>query len=96
MKPRLTGIDVGKISDQIASLDSLGTAPLQERRLAPFGTEPHSRLGRELLIRAVAYKLQEKTSGGVDPTARRLLERVGADETARRPKPARRPSPGTC
>jgi hypothetical protein len=67
MKPNLIDGQIGKISEQVAALDSLGTAKLQERWRALFETEPHPRLGRELLIRAVAYRLQQQALGGLRP-----------------------------
>ncbi|MGO9450844.1 MAG: DUF2924 domain-containing protein [Candidatus Binataceae bacterium] len=98
MKPIPTENDANKIAEQVAAVDSLGRAELQERWRALFGTEPHPRLGRELLTRAVAHRLQQDALGGLPPATRRLLERTGDDETARKPiriAPARTPSPGT-
>ena len=39
---------------------------------------------RPLLIQALAYRMQEKTLGGLKPATRRLLASVADDATARR------------
>jgi hypothetical protein len=39
---------------------------------------------RSLLIQALAYRLQEKASGGLKPSTRRLLASIADDATARR------------
>jgi hypothetical protein len=54
------------------------------RRL--YGLEPPARLRRSLLIRAIAYRLQEKALGGLKPATRRLLAIVAQDARARRSK----------
>jgi hypothetical protein len=41
-------------------------------------------LRRSLLVRALAYRLQEKALGGLKSTTRRLLASVADDTTARR------------
>src|SRR6202008_1993150 len=46
---------------------------------------PPSRISRDLLTRAVAYRIQEKALGGLRPSTRRLLAKVAADASARRP-----------
>ncbi len=37
------------------------------------------------MIRALAYRIQEKVLGGLQPSTRRLLTKVAADASARRP-----------
>jgi Protein of unknown function (DUF2924) len=46
--------------------------------------EPPLRLRRSLLVRALAYRLQEKALGGLKSTTRRLLASGADDTTARR------------
>ena len=63
-----------------------------------YGTEPPPRISRDLLTRAVAYRIQEKALGGLKPSTRRLLAKVAADASARRPiqvTPAPTLTPGT-
>jgi hypothetical protein len=58
---------------------------LKERWRALYRSEPPRRISRDLLIRALAYRIQEKALGGLKPSTRRLLTRVAADASARRP-----------
>ena len=63
-----------------------------------YGTEPPPRISRDLLTRAVAYRIQEEALGGLKPSTRRLLAKVTADASARRPiqiMPAPTLTPGT-
>jgi hypothetical protein len=54
-----------------------------------YGSPPPKRLGRLIMMRAIAHRLQEKAFGGVSPATRRRLKRLGADLTAgRASKPA--------
>jgi hypothetical protein len=56
-----------------------------------FGTAPPPRTSRALMIRAVAYKMQEHALGGLSATTRRLL----AEEGAKPARPGRTIRPGT-
>ena len=55
----LRHLDVDQLSDHFGSL---------------YGTEPPVRLRRSLLIRAIAYRLQEKALGGLTPGTTLLRE----------------------
>jgi hypothetical protein len=44
-----------------------------------YGVEPPLRVSRELLIRAVAYRLQEQALGGLKESTRKLLLRLARD-----------------
>ena len=63
-----------------------------------YGKEPSGQIGRSFVIRAIAYRLQEKAFGGLKPSTRRLLARV-AEETAAGSSPkgpsVRKAEPGT-
>lgn len=61
------------------------SANLKQRWRALYGSEPPPHISRELLIRALAYRIQEKALGGLKPSTRRLLTKVAADASARRP-----------
>jgi hypothetical protein len=58
---------------------------LKQRWRALYGTEAPRRISRDLLIRALAYRIQEKALGGLKPSTRRLLIKVAGDAAARRP-----------
>lgn len=86
-----------RLSAELAALGSLNTLQLRERWKALYGTEPPPRASRDLLVRAVAYRIQERTLGGLSTATRRLLERLADNVDARRPlrtTPARKLHPG--
>ncbi|HKM48180.1 MAG TPA: DUF2924 domain-containing protein [Terriglobales bacterium] len=70
---------------EIAALRDATSANLKERWRALYGTEAPRRISRDLLIRALAYRIQEQALGGLKPSTRRLLVKVAADASARRP-----------
>jgi hypothetical protein len=70
---------------EIEELQKATSANLKERWRALYRSEPPRRISRDLLIRALAYRIQEKALGGLKPATRRLLARVAADASARRP-----------
>ncbi len=73
------------LSCEIAALLEATSANLKERWRALYGTEAPRRISRDLLIRALAYRIQEKALGGLKPSTRRLLIKVAADASDRRP-----------
>jgi hypothetical protein len=86
-----------KLSAEIALLESLDVAQLRARWKILYETEAPTRFSRDLLMRAVAYRMQERVLGGVKPATRRLFERVSQDARARRPirvAPVRQLAPG--
>jgi hypothetical protein len=70
---------------EIEELQEATSANLKERWRALYRSEPPRRISRDLLIRALAYRIQEKVLGGLTPSTRRLLTKVAADASARRP-----------
>ena len=52
-----------------------------------MATPPPKRLGRDLLVRVVAYQLQVGALGGLSPAARRRLQRIALALRATRPVP---------
>ena len=82
-----------KLTGEIATLQSLDVEQLRARWRTLYQTEAPTRFSRDLLMRAVTYRLQERALGGLKPATRRLLQRVAAAAHARRPlklKPLRR------
>jgi Protein of unknown function (DUF2924) len=77
MKRKISASDPAALTSEIAALAKATLADLKSRWRALCGTEPPSRISRELLTRAIAYRLQEQTYGGLKPSTRRLLERIG-------------------
>ena len=70
---------------ELEELQEATSANLKQRWRALYGTAAPRRISRDLLIRALAYRIQEKALGGLKPSTRRLLTKVAADASARRP-----------
>jgi hypothetical protein len=86
------------ISRKLASLESSPIKVLKEQWRDLYGCEPPHRISRELLIRAVAYRIQEQARGGLKPSTRRLLVRLGSEARGGQPmkfKPTATASAGT-
>jgi hypothetical protein len=64
---------------RLASLKSSPIKVLKQQWLALYGSEPPRHVSRELLTRAVAYRIQEQARGGLKPSTRRRLVRLGND-----------------
>lgn len=86
-----------KLSAEIALLESLDVDQLRARWKILYETEAPTRFSRDLLMRAVAYRMQERVLGGLKPATRRLFERLSQDVRARHPirvAPVRKLAPG--
>ena len=68
-------IDVGRVSDhvsrEIVHLLELDDAALRQRWTTVFKAEPSPNFGRLLMVRSIAYRLQEKTFGSLKKSAER-------------------------
>jgi len=97
MREQSSGGRAERISAEIAALASLDLKDLKSRWRELYDTEAPPRISRELLTRAIAYRLQEREFGGLEPATRRLLERVAADRSSRRARLslARKATPGS-
>src|SRR5271163_1613757 len=73
------------VAHEIAALRPATSADLKERWRALYRTEPPRRISRDLLVRALAYRIQEKALGGLKPSTRRLLAKVAAAASAHTP-----------
>jgi len=86
-----------KLSAEIALLESLDVDQLRARWKIVYETKAPTRFSRDLLMRAVAYRMQERVLGGLKPATRRLFERASQDARAQRPirvAPVRKLAPG--
>jgi hypothetical protein len=72
-------VDEASIEQAIASLADLDHAALKERWRALQGGDPPKRLSRQLLLRALAYTMQERAFGGLSPATRQRLQRLAAE-----------------
>lgn len=73
------------LTDEIVGLHELDTDALRTRWRELHGCEPVARMSRDLLIRAIAHRLQERACGELSKKARRAfvnhmqaLEQTGA------------------
>ena len=60
----------------IAELFDLDLTELRRLWTGLLGSEPLARISRELLVRAVAHRLQEQRKGGLSGKEQRLLDRL--------------------
>jgi hypothetical protein len=68
------GLD--RLREALARLPIASRADLQAEWRRLYRTEPPSRLGRGLLIAAIAYRLQEEALGGIRPELQRRLRQI--------------------
>ena len=68
----------------LAGLERASRHHLAELWAEYFGAAPPPRTSRSLMIRAVAYKMQERELGGLSAMTRRLLSEEGARAPRRR------------
>ncbi|MGA7871853.1 MAG: DUF2924 domain-containing protein [Candidatus Binatus sp.] len=73
------------IPQRIARLKSYSVAELKQQWQALYHSDPPHRISRELLTRAVAYRIQEQVHGGLKPSTRRMLIRLANDARSGRP-----------
>ena len=75
-----------ELTQQITYLPVLDMPTLRQRWAELMGDDPSPTWGRALLMRALAYRLQERSAAGLKPSTQRLLDRVAEN----RPKDAAR------
>ena len=66
--------DMTGIEDKINAAAGLETHELRVAWRHHYQSEPPARLSRDLLIRAIAYKIQERTFGGLTKATKRKLQ----------------------
>jgi hypothetical protein len=81
------------IDRRLAELETLDAKVLREHWQELFGCAAPKRMQRDLLLRAVAYRVQEKAFGGVKPATLRKLKQLAAavTSTGRAEAPALQP-----
>jgi DUF2924 family protein len=65
------------LAEELRALPRLSRDELAEKWGALYGAPPPPRTSRSLMLRAVAYKLQENAYGGLSPVVRRMLLSLG-------------------
>src|SRR5271155_2602679 len=74
-----------QVALEVAGLATLIVKALKDRWRSLYDTEPPRYISRDLLTRAVGYRLQERAFGGLKPATLRLLERLGGGRSANHP-----------
>lgn len=64
------------LATELKELGDLGTDELHQRWTELYGMAPSPRISRELLVRAVAHRMQEETHGGLGKACRRQMARL--------------------
>jgi hypothetical protein len=72
---------------EIARVESLGIDELRQEWRRLHQTPPPNRLSRDILLRGITYKLQERAFGGLSKAALRKLRASAARRQARRRPP---------
>jgi hypothetical protein len=81
----------------LAALEEFSRGALRQRWVDLYDTPCPTYISRILMLRALAYRIQEQALGGLDRPTRRRLDRATADLAAGRPlaTPAPKIKPGT-
>lgn len=70
------------LTDALSELEDLSKEELRDRWAELYGGEPPKRISRDLLVRCIAYRLQETALGELrTATRKRLLKLAGQIET---------------
>ena len=72
------------LESEIAALEDMAIRELRIAWRRLYRRVPPARMSRDLLIRALAYRMQERTYGGLPPAARRRLRALTAEIEAKR------------
>src|SRR4051812_35321049 len=67
------------VAEAIAELQAPEVAILRRRWTSVIGRPPPHRISRDLLVRVLAYKIQEAAEGGLSAATRRRLAKLVAD-----------------
>lgn len=70
---KTVAVDPGALAEEMRALPRLDYRTLVEKWGTLYGAPPPRRASRSLLMRAVAYRLQERAYGGLQPRIARSL-----------------------
>jgi hypothetical protein len=71
------------LEDEIGSLEGLPSHELKIAWRGAYRTQPPRCMPRDLMIRALAYRMQERVHGGLAPAAKRKLRSLAAEIEAK-------------
>lgn len=69
------------VEEEIAALDVLSDPEVKECFEGLYGRPPPPRMRREMLIRAIAHRIQENAAGGPDKALKARLDRLSEELT---------------
>lgn len=85
-----------KCTELLNQIPAMERPALQHLWAELFGQPPHPKLRRQLMVPILAYRVQEKTYGGLKASTRNYLRKLAkAIEDGRRTEPPTRIKPGT-
>jgi hypothetical protein len=73
-------VDAAAIEAEVDQVRSLGTGALRQRWRVMFGAIPPKGLTKDIIIRMIAYRIQEEAFGGLDRETVKLLDRLARGE----------------
>ena len=78
------------VAERLAELEALGSVELRTRWREAFGRPAPKHTSRDLLLRALAYRVQEQAEGGLSKTALKRLAALADPQRngGRSPRPA--------
>lgn len=68
-----------QLKEHLEALSKLGAPDLRAEWAKVYGTPAPRRISRDLLVRAIAYRIQEKMYGGLKPATVKRLKQIAAD-----------------
>ena len=80
--------EAGDLEAQIIGLERLATGELRREWQRLYGATPPTRLSRDLLLRGIAYRVQECALGGLGGNSTRRLRSLAAEQQAGAGAPA--------
>jgi hypothetical protein len=86
-------VSAEELTRELSRLGDEGRDSLARRWTDLYGAAPPPRTSRSLMVRAVAYRMQEQVYGGLPAPIRRML--VDGAESGSPRRPARQAKPGT-
>jgi hypothetical protein len=69
-------VDLDQLSQSIAALPTLSRSDLKDQWQNVYKRSPPNRISRALLLRALAYHIQESALGGLKPASARLMDQI--------------------
>jgi len=92
-----SGINQGSLAGELARLHGLDRQELVELWRKFYKTEPPFKISGQLMVRAIAYKMQEQVMGGLKLSTHKFLasviDNIASDKSL--PKPPASLKPGT-